>query len=113
MNFPLVDELRASATPEGVLVEARTLEGEVLRFALHRLTLAAVVATLLDAGRRVPEGGAVAPAARADGSAGPGAGRGVSRPRPQLTPDRLVGRQRRHIQQLVHPRPGGDDLRRA
>lgn len=62
--YPVLDELRASATGEGVLVEARTLEGEVLRFAIHRLALAAVVATLLDAGRRAPPDEPVAPAAR-------------------------------------------------
>ena len=62
--FPVLDELRASAAAEGVLVEARTLEGEVLRFAVHRLALAAVAATLLDAGRRMPAARPVAPAAR-------------------------------------------------
>ena len=62
--FPVLEEWRASAVAEGVLVEARTLEGAVLRFAIHRLALAAFAATLLDAGRRMPEAGPVAPAAR-------------------------------------------------
>jgi hypothetical protein len=61
--FPVLDEVRASAATEGVLVEARILGGHLLRFAIHRLALAAVVATLLDAGRRLPPGQPVAPAA--------------------------------------------------
>jgi hypothetical protein len=63
-TFPVLDELRAQAAEEGVLVEARTLEGAVLRFAVHRLALAAVAATLLDAGRRLPPATIPAPAAR-------------------------------------------------
>ncbi len=68
-RFPVLDELRASAAEEGILVEARTLEGEVLRFAIHRLALAAVVATLLEAGRRMPPGAQAAPAARVEADA--------------------------------------------
>ena len=61
--FPVLDEVRARATTDGVLVEASTLEGHLLRFAIHRLALAAVAATLLDAGRRLPTAQPVAPAA--------------------------------------------------
>lgn len=69
IHFPVVDEFRASAATEGVLVEARTLEGAVLRFAIHRLALAAVTATLLQTGSRLPPGSSVAPAARVDAKA--------------------------------------------
>ncbi|MBY0338452.1 MAG: hypothetical protein K2X11_17690 [Acetobacteraceae bacterium] len=63
-TFPVLDELRAAPSSEGLLVEAATLEGGVLRFGVHRLAVAAVAATLLDAARRVPPGDRSAPAAR-------------------------------------------------
>ncbi|MDB5415684.1 MAG: hypothetical protein JWR10_4019 [Rubritepida sp.] len=64
--WPVLDSLRAtvSSDGEGLLVEVATLEGEVLRFGLHRLALGAVVSCLLDAARHAPPTGATAPAAR-------------------------------------------------
>ena len=63
LAFPVLDEVRARAATDSILVEATTLEGHLLRFAVHRLALAAVAATLLDAGRRLATQQPVAPAA--------------------------------------------------